>query len=470
MKNSKDNKNEKAKDAKSVSEIKKKRKSNVVKTAILSTAFGICASAIVGLSVALYFSQQTVATHEAYQKQMDAVYFRAYYDLLDGANDLGINLRKIGVSNSPKMQQDLLYEVWNVAGLAEDDLSSFEAQSDGVMNARKFVNQLGDFSHALALKISRGEKLSANDKQTLFKLSKVADAYRVALESVGDKVKDGQTFIDSGALDGFDGAFETFAEPSFDYPEMIYDGPFSSALEGREPIGLVGEEISRDKACSIVEKIFGTQRITNVAFQGESNGDIKTFDFTFESDAGNSFVQIARKGGMLVTYNTAPKYDEAVSITEASITCQRAAIDFASRVGFDDMLVVWSSSVDGECVVNLAPVQDGAILYPDLVKVKIRESDTTAIGLDASHYAMNHCVRTLAAPTVSVETAKSAISLQDVSDGRLALIPLRETQEVLTYEFECHEDGTYYIYVDAQTGDEVNILYVIEDENGERTI
>ena len=126
-----------------------------MKTAILSTAFGICVSAIVGLSVALYFSQQTVATHEAYQKQMDAVHFRAYYDLLDGANDLGINLRKIGVSNSPKMQQDLLYEVWNVAGLAEDDLSSFEAQSDGVMNARKFVNQLGDFSHTLALKISR---------------------------------------------------------------------------------------------------------------------------------------------------------------------------------------------------------------------------------------------------------------------------------------------------------------------------
>lgn len=173
---------------------------------------------------------------------------------------------------------------------------------------------------------------------------------------------------------------------------------------------------------------------------------------------------------MLVTYNTAPKYDETVSITEANITCQRAAIDFASRVGFDDMLVVWSSSADGECVVNLAPVQDGAILYPDLVKVKIRESDTTAIGLDASHYAMNHCVRMLATPTVSVESAKSAISLQNVSDGRLALIPLRETQEVLTYEFECHEDGTYYIYVDAQTGDEVNILYVIEDENGERTI
>ena len=62
------------------------------------------------------------------------------------------------------------------------------------------------------------------------------------------------------------------------------------------------------------------------------------------------------------------------------------------------------------------------------------------------------------------------LSVAPITEGRLALIPMRETQEVLTYEFECISGGTYYIYVDAMTGEEVNILYVIDDEMGERTM
>ena len=112
---------------------KKGKNGKVVKTAVLGTAFGLCASAIVGLSVALYFADRTVQTHETYQRQMDAVYSRAYYDLLDGASGLGVTLRKIGVSNSPRMQQSLLYEVWASASLAENSLAMFESQDDGIL-------------------------------------------------------------------------------------------------------------------------------------------------------------------------------------------------------------------------------------------------------------------------------------------------------------------------------------------------
>ena len=127
------------------------------------------------------------------------------------------------------------------------------------------------------------------------------------------------------------------------------------------------------------------------------------------------------------------------------------------------MQVVWSSSEGGECVVNLVPMQDGPILYPDIVKVKIRESDRMPIGLNSSHYAMNHRTRHILPPRVPQSVARGIVSLDNVSQGRLALIPLRESAEVLAYEFECQQDGTYYIYVDAHTGEEVNILYVLDD-------
>ena len=74
-------------------------------------------------------------------------------------------------------------------------------------------------------------------------------------------------------------------------------------------------------------------------------------------------------------------------------------------------------------------------------------------------------------PVVSVEDAEAVLSIDKVSEGRLALIPLRGNREVLTYEFECEADGTYFVYIDALTGREANILYVIsDDETGQRTI
>lgn len=114
---------------------------------------------------------------------------------------------------------------------------------------------------------------------------------------------------EGGALDNFTSAFSDFAEPSFEYPEMIYDGPFSSALESRTPKGISGEEISVQKGAELVEKYFEDSAPRRIEFQGEGNGDIKTFNYTFQGKNGSAFVQIARTGGMLISFNT-PGHDE----------------------------------------------------------------------------------------------------------------------------------------------------------------
>lgn len=473
---------------------KKKRNAKIAKIVAICTAMGVFASAIVGLSVALYYSETSVKTHETYQRQMDAVYKRAYYDLLDGASDLGVNLRKISVSNSTSMQQSLLYEVWNTAQLAEGNLGVFSTNDDGILKAQQFVNQLGDFSHSLALKLAKGEKLSVEDRLTLQKLGDVADMYSEALEKVQQNLDSADIeMTDMGAMDSFVGAFEAFGEPSFDYPEMIYDGPFSSALEDRHPRGLIGKDITPEIGVGLLRKYL--PNATDIEFISQSEGSIVTLDYSLKIAGAEGYAQLAKRGGMLIllTINDADStlnnadYDRTISQTgyatvnesegdievkndEADATCQQKAIAFANKCGFEDMQVVWSCSSNGECVVNLAPMQNGVVLYPDLVKVKVSENGKKIIGFDSSHYAYNHTQRQIATPVISESEARQKLSINPISDGKLALIPLRETSEVLTYEFECENDGTYYIYVDATTGEEVNILYVISDEMGERTI
>ena len=448
---------------------KKQRNSRVIKTAALCLVIGLMASAIAGLGVALYYSTEEVRTHESYQRQMDAVYFRAYYDLIDGANDLGISLKKLGASSSPTMQQSLLYDVWGSAGLAEASLGMFEGDGEGLSKAQRFINQLGDYAHSLALRVADGKPLTVEERAKLVKLGEVAEAYLAALEKIKSEVDAGKLFVgDGGALEQIDTAFAPFAEPSFEYPEMIYDGPFSDALVGREPVALTGDEISAEEGEQALKAYF--ENAKDVNFSDEGRGDIPTLNYSFTLDGAAAFAQIGKFGGKLIAFSAAGG-DRSAAIEEAGPTCQRAALDFAAKLGFDDMQVVWSSSADGECVVNLAPVEGGVILYPDLVKVKLREWDAYVTGFDATHYALNHKERAIPAPAVSEESAAAGLSIEPLSEGKLALIPLRGTREVLTYEYECEQDGTYFVYIDALTGDEVNILFVIDsEEQGMRTV
>ena len=92
-------------------------------------------------------------------------------------------------------------------------------------------------------------------------------------------------------------------------------------------------------------------------------------------------------------------------------------------------------------------------------------------GMDATHYAYNHRERDLSAPAIDKAQAARSLRIPPIDEGRPVLIPLRGTREALTYEFECHDgEDVYFIYIDAVSGDEANILYVIDDDGmGMRT-
>ena len=132
---------------------------------------------------------------------------------------------------------------------------------------------------------------------------------------------------------------------------------------------------------------------------------------------------------------------------------------------------VWSANDDSTVYINFAPVlSDGTILYPDLVKVKIAADNGDVLGMDAVNYAFNHVERKPQTPTVSRESAKAKVGFENASDGRLCVIPYKTNSERLCYEFIVESGGIYYIYIDALTGEEINILYVISTTGGDKLI
>lgn len=437
-----------------------------VRTALASTVIAVATSAIAALSVALYYSEARNAEQASYISSMEAVYSRSYYDLLDSANDLDLKLAKLRAASTADAQRDLLYGIWQTATSASGSLAAFECGSEGVMKANKFLGQVGDYARCLAEEMKDDRPLTAEESEILAKMREVAAAFKDALAETRRGMQNGRAFLGrNGMIDGFTASFDAFAEPSFEYPQMIYDGPFSDALEDRECKALAGlDTVTPDEGAELVAEYVPDAR--NIAYTERTEGDIITLNYSFDVEGGSGFAQLTEKGGLLAAYNV----DYGVSATEGGFPQHcAAALNFARNAGYDGMRVVWCSLSQGTVYVNLAPVENGVVLYPDLVKVKVDEKSGAVTGLDAAHYVFNHTERALPAPAVTPSEAATKVTLPTVSGAELCLIPLDETKEVLAYEFECESGGTYYVYIDALTGEEADILYVIDSEQGRVT-
>jgi len=149
---------------------------------------------------------------------------------------------------------------------------------------------------------------------------------------------------------------------------------------------------------------------------------------------------------------------------------KKIALDFAKENGVEDAEVVWSEELNSQAYFNIAPTQNGIVLYPDLVKVKVDMENAEVIGYDAISYWTNHTKRNLPKASLSVEDARKSIDQSfEIKNERKTLTPLDYNREVLCYEFECEKNGaTYYIYINAETGIEENILKVVETSDGSK--
>jgi germination protein YpeB len=224
--------------------------------------------------------------------------------------------------------------------------------------------------------------------------------------------------------------------------------------------GLDGlKDISKDDGVKIIKELFDDAM--NIEYIGRFDGKIPTENYSFTIDGNKAFVQLSAKGGKVINYSLTETIEEDTDIAR---NAGEIAIAFAKQMGYKNMQVVWSASAHGHTYVNLAPVEEGIILYPDLVKVKIDNKTGKVMGFDSAHHAYNHRKRQLDKPTIAESDARQNLSIAPIAEGRLALIPEGGGQkETLCYEYQCEHDGTYFVYIDAMTGAETEILYVIDD-------
>ena len=332
----------------------------------------------------------------------------------------------------------------------------------------KLINQIGDFSKYLNNKLINGEKLSSADYGTLKQLYTANLTLKDSLQKMMGKMSNDYAFsamIDGGKSDIVIEGFSDLENLSVQYPELIYDGPFSDGLDNREIKGLNGAQIDLAYAREQFKQLFAEYGVKDVKDSGETVAQIECFNVEGIINDDVAFAQFSKQGGKLIMFSYAGSCNEVRCGEEDAI---QVAEKFLTSQGVEKMKPVWINLSNNLYTINFAYEQDGVIVYSDLIKVRVCAETQMVIGYEATTYYTNHTDRVIDKPAISEAQAKTKLlSNISVDSVRLAVVPIGNSSEKLCYEFAGeYDNSTYYIYIDAISGKQVEMFKVIESTEG----
>ena len=188
-----------------------------------------------------------------------------------------------------------------------------------------------------------------------------------------------------------------------DYEGLIYDGAYSDHVEKAEKVGLTGNNIDEGTAKQKVKEFFGENNIKDIKSNGFLNeANIPSYDFSVDlkDKEENYSITISQKGGHVVQSSL----DRDVS--EEKISQQEAneiGKSYLSDKGFENMKETYFIKQGNVVTVNYAYNDNGVIVYPDLIKVKIALDNGEILGIETTGYLNSHKDREYTEPQITIE-------------------------------------------------------------------
>lgn len=431
--------------------------------AIVSLSLAIVSLGIVTLSM--------YSSSEYYKNQLENDYQRAFFELTSTVSNMEIKLSKLMVMQSEKQIQKNLYDVSRQADNAQASLAQLPISHNTIDKTMKFVNQLGGLSESLAESVAKGNSLTSDQLNQIDDLYGVNKTISKELRAMLIKFSEQKVKImpkNSQSTNKVDTVGDKFGElqnTSVDYPKMIFDGPFSDGVVNAE-IKLTGKEIQESEAKEKLTQYLSDFKVNSIDYIDETKGKIATYNYNVVlKDESKLFAQISKIGGMLVLLDNDRELDNfSLEVEE----CIKIAEDFLKKIGYQNLVSVWVSDYNGNVYVNLASERRGIIYYPDLIKIIVARDNGAILGLETQTYLANHKERPPVATTISLNVAKAKISNKIKIDiQRLVVIPQEGNKEIAAYEFAgVWNEIKYFVYIDAKTGEEIEVFRVIDSEEG----
>ena len=420
-----------------------------------------------------------------YKQVSSNIYNMSFYEAVDYVDNVETYLAKSLISTSPEYGAKTLMYVWREANLAQAYLAQVPISNEGLANTSRFLNQVSDYSYSLATKNISGENLTQEDLDNLKELHDYSIQLKDTLMQLTTEILDGTISweelksnintdyaqqVSNVSQEGFDSIEGNFHE----YAGLIYDGAFSEHITSIEKKGLIGEEIDEETAKNISKNFIGEDKIEEIISNGFSeNGNIQCYTFYVRVKNGekdnNISIAISKTGGHVVymDYNR--------NIEKEDLSQEQAdeiGKNFLNEKGFKNMKETYYLKNSGVVTINYAYEQDGVVIYPDLIKLKVALDNGEILGIETTGYLNSHYERNITTPKISKDEARKKINnnIEILSEG-LAIIPTEYKTEVLCWEFKGKvEEKEFLVYIDVETGKEQDILMIVNTPNGTLTM
>lgn len=426
-------------------------------------------AAVIALS-AVCLVLATIVTYgwfniSAMRTRMESMRDRSLYELNAIVDDLDSTLAKARVASSPRERAVLMTDVAIESEMAEMILERMPADVRSTGNIAAFMNKMGDSAQAMIATAAAGGEIEEWQRSSL-EYMYVTNAR--LKKHVNEAISSGQWLDDDVLGDDFSrlGDALDIKNNIIEEPKGIFDGPFSDGAADTNLSVFEGQrEISESEAENIASDIFADYGVSSARCTGRTEaGELAFYNVELDGKNGEMLAQISVRGGKLVMFDS---YKECTEHNFTPERCIDIAEQFLKKAGYEGLVPVWVNHSGTTCHINFCHMQDGVVVYPDMIKLKVCEERGIVTGAEAFGYVKNHSHRDIGGATLTKEEALSAVDGRlEARGGRLVLIPLNG-YEVLCYEFFGRLDGReYFAYVDAATGEEVQVLTVVGTAQG----
>lgn len=430
------------------------------------------------------FAYNTYTEKKQYQTFLQNNYQRSFRELVTNVENIKLLLEKAEISASPLQSNALMSQTWMQSYSAAENLGQLPITHVALSKTEKYLNQVSDYSYSLSRTNAQNKTVSEKDMEQVSKLRGYAGELLKELHNMEEDVaagkitfgeirKKGRLTLRRASKDAVEVSFGNMEDKFSDYPTLIYDGPFSDNVVEGKPKGLEGEDINLEKAKETARKFLGEDKAARIIETSSGKGKIHTFGLeanTKDNDKSRAIsIDITKKGGY-VLWMLNPR-----DIPEKKLTDKQAgdkAQKFLKEQGFGNLTETYYLKNDNTTTITFIGVsEEGVLIYPDLIKVKVALDNGEIVGFDSYLYLMSHAKRNIPKPKLTEEEAKKKVSGKlAIERVKLAIIPMPGNKEQLCYEFKGkYNQFDYFVYINAETGNEENILRIIKDENGTLT-
>lgn len=403
---------------------------------------------------------------EELEYSQNLVYTQIFTELTGYVDDMENELLKARLINDPRQLVNLSGELYRSTAAAKASLCSLPLGETSVAKTAEFLSQVGDFANSVSMRVLGGGEITDEDIANIESLSGYAKSMQAGLDRLLIELNNGDVSFSKARVKTLLGGGSTvlaegladMEEELHDYPSLVYDGPFSQHIANKEPVFLEGKsQVDEGMAKSIAEiYLNGEARVI-----GEGQGRIPSYYFA----VGGSKIEITKAGGHIMWMLK----DRSVGRRTLELEqAKQYAAEFLRRNGFPDMTESYYDIKDDCAVINYAWSQNGYIVYPDLVKVKVALDNGEVVGFEGRGYVMNHTPRSIPEPKITADEAVSMVSRgAPIESVSYAVIPLDNGEEAFCYQLRgTVEDKHFLIYINTQTGTEEEIMILLETDTG----